>query len=226
MKKKFYVVWKGRTPGVYDNWEACKKEVEGFQGALYKGFPDLGSAEAAYAKGFAGFEKTENGTPKCSTTEREVKRKTDKNELSVFIAVDAACSGNPGKMEYQGVFVDFGTQPATTTTLFKSPVFENGTNNIGEFLAIVHALAWQKQKRTLYPIYSDSVNAQKWVREKKCKTKLQPNAKNEYLFELIGRAEKWLRENDDWMRENSLSIPVLKWKTEIWGEIPADYGRK
>lgn len=226
MKKKFYVVWKGRTPGVYDNWEACKKEVEGFQGALYKGFPDLGSAEAAYAKGFAGFEKTENGTPKCSPTEREVKRKTDKNELSVFIAVDAACSGNPGKMEYQGVFVDFGTQPATTTTLFKSPVFENGTNNIGEFLAIVHALAWQKQKRTLYPIYSDSVNAQKWVREKKCKTKLQPNAKNEYLFELIGRAEKWLRENDDWMRENSLSIPVLKWKTEIWGEIPADYGRK
>lgn len=219
-------MWKGRTPGVYDNWEACKKEVEGFQGALYKGFPDLGSAEAAYAKGFAGFEKTENGTPKCSTTEREVKRKTDKNELSVFIAVDAACSGNPGKMEYQGVFVDFGTQPATTTTLFKSPVFENGTNNIGEFLAIVHALAWQKQKRTLYPIYSDSVNAQKWVREKKCKTKLQPNAKNEYLFELIGRAEKWLRENDDWMRENSLSIPVLKWKTEIWGEIPADYGRK
>lgn len=219
-------MWKGRTPGVYDNWEACKKEVEGFQGALYKGFPDLGSAEAAYAKGFAEFEKTENGTPKCSTTELEVKRKTDKNELSVFIAVDAACSGNPGKMEYQGVFVDFGTQPATTTTLFKSPVFENGTNNIGEFLAIVHALAWQKQKRTLYPIYSDSVNAQKWVREKKCKTKLQPNAKNEYLFELIGRAEKWLRENDDWMRENSLSIPVLKWKTEIWGEIPADYGRK
>ena len=215
-------MWKGKAPGVYDNWEACKKEVEGFQGALYKGFPDKDSAEAAYAKGFAGFEKTENG-----------KRKTEKEEgfvspppFSVFIAVDAACSGNPGKMEYQGVFVDFGTQPATTTTLFKSPVFENGTNNIGEFLAIVHGLACQTQKRTLYPIYSDSVNAQKWVREKKCKTKLQPNSKNEYLFELIERAEKWLRENDDWMREKSLSIPVLKWKTEIWGEIPADYGRK
>ena len=146
--------------------------------------------------------------------------------FSPAIAVDAACSGNPGKMEYQGVFVDFGTEPATTTTLFKSPVFENGTNNIGEFLAIVHALAWQKQKRTQYPIYSDSVNAQKWVREKKCKTKLQPNEKNAYLFELVERAEKWLRENGDWMRENATSIPVIKWKTEIWGEIPADYGRK
>jgi ribonuclease HI len=129
-------------------------------------------------------------------------------------------------MEYQGKFVDFDTNPATVVTLFKSPVFENGTNNIGEFLAIVHALAWQKQKRTQYPIYSDSVNAQKWVREKQCRTKLQPNDKNAYLFELIDRAETWLRENDNWMRENANVIPVLKWKTEVWGEIPADFGRK
>ena len=222
MKNKFYVVWKGRTPGVYDKWEACKQEVQGFQGALYKSFPDKASAEVAFAKGFSGFEKTENG-----------KRKVEKEQLSnfhipfaAFIAVDAACSGNPGKMEYQGVFVDMGTQPPTTVQLFKSPVFENGTNNIGEFLAIVHALAWMKQKRVQYPLYSDSVNAQKWVREKQCKTKMQPNEKNAYLFELIERAEKWLQENDEWMKENVLAIPVLKWKTDQWGEIPADFGRK
>ena len=216
-KNKFYVVWNGRTPGVYDSWEACKAEIDGFAGALYKGFPDKASADAAFAKGFTGFEKKEPLTSHLSPLT---------SPLSPSIAVDAACSGNPGKMEYQGVFVDFGTQPATTTTLFKSPVFENGTNNIGEFLAIVHALAWQKQKRTQYPIYSDSVNAQKWVREKQCKTKLQPNDKNAYLFELVERAEKWLRENDQWMKENSAVVPILKWKTEIWGEIPADYGRK
>ena len=217
MKNKYYVVWKGNTPGVYDNWEACKKEVDGFQGALYKGFPDKASADAAYAQGFTGFEKTETLTSHPSPLI---------SPLSPAIAVDAACSGNPGKMEYQGVFVDFGTEPATTTQLFKSPVFENGTNNIGEFLAIVHALAWQKQKRVFYPIYSDSVNAQLWVRQKKCKTKLQPNNKNAYLFELVERAEKWLIENDTWLRDNALQIPVLKWKTDIWGEIPADYGRK
>lgn len=217
MKNKFYVVWKGRNPGVYTSWDACKKEVEGFQGALYKGFPDKASAEAAYALG-----PTESGKLKAESGKFSVFH----SPLSTFIAVDAACSGNPGKMEYQGVFVDFGTEPATTTQLFKSPVFENGTNNIGEFLAIVHALAWQKQKRTFYPVYSDSVNAQKWVREKKCKTKLQPNEKNAYLFELIERAEKWLRENEDWMKENSAVVPVLKWKTEEWGEIPADFGRK
>lgn len=219
MKNNYYVVWKGRNPGVYDNWDACKMEVENFPGALYKGFPDKASAEEAFTKGFSGFEKKEPIVPHFPLH-------TSNPPLSPAIAVDAACSGNPGKMEYQGVFVDFGTEPATTTTLFKSPVFENGTNNIGEFLAIVHALAWQKQKRTFYPIYSDSVNAQKWVREKKCRTKLQPDDKNAYLFELIERAEKWLRENEDWMRENNTVIPVLKWKTEIWGEIPADYGRK
>ena len=209
---KFYVVWKGRNPGVYDKWEACKKEIVGFAGALYKGFPDKAAADVAFAEGFTGFEK-KTAAPKVDLSHAK------EQPVSPAIAVDAACSGNPGKVEYQGVFVDFGTQPATTVPLFKSPVFENGTNNIGEFLAIVHALAWQKQKKVSYPIYSDSVNAQLWIRQKRCKTKLQRNAKNEALFQLVERAEKWLN-------ENPIEVPVLKWKTEIWGEIPADYGRK
>ena len=212
-KSKFYVVWKGRNPGVYDHWEACKKEIEDFAGALYKGFPDKAGAEAAFAQGFTGFEKKKEATPKIDVSQAK------EQPVSPAIAVDAACSGNPGKMEYQGVFVDFGTQPATTVPLFKSPVFDNGTNNIGEFLAIVHALAWQQQKKVSYPIYSDSVNAQLWIRQKRCKTKLQRNEKNDYLFQLVERAEKWLN-------ENAIEVPILKWKTEIWGEIPADYGRK
>ena len=99
LKNKFYVVWKGRTPGVYDNWEACKQEIDGFACALYKGFPDKTSAEAAFAKGFTGFE---NAAAKPNPMLATVK------PFSPAIAVDAACSGNPGKMEYQGVFVDFG----------------------------------------------------------------------------------------------------------------------
>lgn len=70
-----------------------------------------------------------------------------------------------------------------------------------------------------FPIYSDSVNAQIWIRQKKCKTKLQPNSKNAYLFELIQRAENWLA-------NNTVDIPIIKWRTEVWGEIPADFGRK
>jgi ribonuclease HI len=211
-KNKFYVVWQGRTPGIYSDWETCNKEIMGCKGAKYKGFPDRLSAETAFKQGPDAYW----GKDVAPVTDLS---KVAERPVSPCIAVDAACSGNPGKMEYQGVFVDFGTQPATTTTLFKSPVFPNATNNIGEFLALVHALALEKQNGWKYPIYSDSVNAQIWIRQKKCKTKLQPNAKNEYLFQLIARAEKWLA-------ENAVEVPILKWKTEIWGEIPADYGRK
>ena len=215
-KNKFYVVWQGNHPGIYDSWEACEQEIKGVKGAKHKGFPDRASAETAFKEGPENYW----GKGSQGDTPRVIDLSTAKEQpVSPAIAVDAACSGNPGKMEYQGVFVDFGTQPATATQLFKSPVFPNGTNNIGEFLAIVHALAWQKQKHLSYPIYSDSVNAQLWIRQKKCKTKLEPNAKNAYLFELIQRAENWLNNNE-------IEVPILKWKTEIWGEIPADFGRK
>lgn len=211
-KNKFYVVWSGRNPGIYSDWEACRKEILCCKGAKFKGFPDRLSAETAFRQGSDAYW----GKDVAPTIDLSMAKE---HPLSQAIAVDAACSGNPGKMEYQGVFVDFSTQPASKKELFKSPVFPNATNNIGEFLALVHALALQKKNGWKYPIYSDSVNAQIWIRQKKCKTKLQPNAKNEHLFELIARAEKWLA-------ENAVEVPILKWKTEIWGEIPADYGRK
>ena len=211
-KNKFYVVWVGHHPGVYDRWDACRKETEGVKGAKYKGFPDRTSAEAAFREGPDNYW----GKEVVPTVDLS---KAKEQPVTPAIAVDAACAGNPGKMEYQGVFVDFGVQPANAYNLFKSPVFENGTNNIGEFLAIVHALALQKKNGWSFPIYSDSYNAQLWIKQKKCKTKLQPNAKNANLFELVARAENWLN-------ENAIEVPVLKWKTEIWGEIPADFGRK
>lgn len=211
-KNRFYVVWQGRNPGVYSRWEDCKKEIEGSKGAKYKGFPDRTSAERAFMEGPDNYWGKEI-TPMMDLS--MVKEKP----VSPAVAVDAACSGNPGKMEYQGVLVDFSTTPTKKLDLFKSPVFENGTNNIGEFLAIVHAVALQKKEGWHFPVYSDSYNAQLWVKQKKCKTKLQRNADNEYLFQLIERAEKWLE-------NNTIDVPILKWKTEIWGEIPADFGRK
>ena len=211
-KNKFYVVWQGRNPGIYSSWEACEKEISGFNGAKYKSFPNRLTAETAFREGPDKYWGKEVTPLIDLSTAKE-------QPMSPIIAVDAACAGNPGKMEYQGVFVDFATQPATRQQLFKSPVFEQGTNNIGEFLAVVHALALEKKNGWKLPIYSDSVNAQLWVKQKKCKTKLLPNAQNEYLFQLIARAENWLN-------NNTIDVPILKWKTEIWGEIPADFGRK
>ena len=206
-KNSYYTVWSGRQIGVFASWDECRLQVEGFPGAKYKGFPTRESAESAFKNGPDSVEsdvKTQNFA--------SLPEDTPKPELNA-IAVDAACSGNPGKMEYRGVYV------ATGTELFKSPVFEGGTNNIGEFLAIVHCLAWQQQKHTSLPIYSDSVNGQKWVSQMLCRTKLVENQKNKYLFEVIRRAEKWLH-------DNTFRVPIRKWRTEIWGEIPADFGRK
>ena len=208
MKNKYYTVWVGRQIGVFDSWDECKQQVEGSQGAKYKGFPTREAAEAAFKSG-PDFNKSESEPIKSWESLPDGTPKPEPNA----IAVDAACSGNPGKMEYRGVYV------ATGTEVFKSPVFEGGTNNIGEFLAIVHCLAWQQKNRISLPIYSDSLNGQKWVSERLCRTKLVENEKNRYLFEVIKRAEKWLH-------DNTFRVPIRKWRTEIWGEIPADFGRK
>ena len=204
----FYTVWTGRQIGVFNSWDECRLQVEGFPGAKYKGFPTREAAESAF-KSEPDFTKSETESIKSWESLPDGTPKPEQNA----IAVDAACSGNPGKMEYRGVYV------ATGTEVFKSPVFEGGTNNIGEFLAIVHCLAWQQKNRINLPIYSDSVNGQKWVSEMLCRTKLVQTEKNKYLFEVIRRAEKWLH-------DNTFRVPIYKWRTEIWGEIPADFGRK
>jgi ribonuclease HI len=128
------------------------------------------------------------------------------------ISVDAACSGNPGEMEYQGVYTATGSQ----VFIKKFPL---GTNNIGEFLAIVHGLAFQKQHKMNVPIYTDSKIAITWVKAKKCRSKLPVNEQTKGLYEVVKRAEVWLR-------NNTYSQPLLKWDTRNWGEIPADFGRK
>ena len=128
-------------------------------------------------------------------------------------AVDAACSGNPGPMEYRAIDLQTGAQ-----VFHFGPI--HGTNNIGEFLAIVHALAlMDKQGITDKVIYSDSYNAILWVKNRRCKTKLEHTPETEGLFQLIARAE-------DWLWRNPQHAPVLKWETAQWGEIPADFGRK
>jgi ribonuclease HI len=135
------------------------------------------------------------------------------NIIHRSLSVDAACSGNPGLMEYRGVYTD------TREEIFRVGSFPNATNNIGEFLALVHGLALLKQQNSDLPIYSDSVTAMAWVRNKKCKTTLKAGKINQALFDLIERAEKWLR-------NNTYTNQIIKWDTQHWGEIPADFGRK
>ena len=242
-KSKYYVVWHGVTPGIYTSWEECKEQVIGCEGAIYKGFSTLEEAEEAYdSSPDVYISKAPSGSPKGGETEGEgvsVCNEGESNAVSApspketetktvpvlspsvgagggytleAVAVDAACSGNPGPMEYRGVYLRTGQ-----VIFHFGPVY--GTNNIGEFLAIVHALALMKQKGVNMPVYSDSRNAILWVRQKKCKTRLERTPRTEEVYLLIERAEKWLK-------ENPYTIPVLKWETRQWGEVPADFGRK
>ncbi len=116
-------------------------------------------------------------------------------------------------VEYQGVHTESGE------ILFKQGPFEDGTNNIVEFLGIVHGLAYCKQNWLYVPIYSDSWNAINWVHDKEVRTKQPITAANKKLFELIDRTI-------DWLKNNEYHNPVLKWETMAWDENPADFGRK
>ena len=207
---KYYVVWKGHKPGIYSSWNDCEKQIKGFTGAIYKAFKSKEQAMRAYKMDYNEF--VGNDVNKLGFIGDIWDKDVEKPDVK-SICVDAACSGNPGKMEYRGVEIVSGNE------LFRQGPFDDSTNNIGEFLAIVHALAYLKEKNSKLIIYTDSMNAMKWVRDKKAATKLVRSKKNERVFELIARAENWLK-------RNTFENKILKWKTDVWGEIPADFGRK
>ena len=208
-KQKFYVVWYGHRTGVFPTWEDCKAAIDGVKGAQYKSFLTFEEAKTAYNKEYADYKG--KNTKKKSLSKEEIEKIGRPNLYT--ISVDAASSGNPGIMEYRGV----DTQ--THEQLFHQGPFKQGTNNIGEFLALVHGLAYLKKIKSDRKIYSDSRIAIGWVKKKKCNTKLKRTTKNQAVFDLIQRAETWLN-------NNSYTTTIIKWETKVWGEIPADFGRK
>lgn len=220
-KQRYYVVWQGKQPGIYTDWDACREQVHGVQGARYKAFDSRAEAEAALKMPYDNVVKAvPHASPKAHGSVLVadgngmlcVRPGVENPPVLDALAVDAACSGNPGVMEYQGVYV------ATGTRVFHYRA-ERGTNNIGEFLAIVHGLSYLKKHGLKQIIYSDSVNAISWVRQRVCKSKLPVDARTQELWDYVHRAEAWLR-------NNSYSTEIRKWDTDNWGEIPADFGRK
>ena len=208
-KKKFYVIWSGHKTGIFTSWNVCKKYIKDFKGAQYKSFASKDEAEKAFKGKY--FDYIGKDTSKIKLSFEELKKIGIPNLNS--ISVDAACSGNPGKMEYRGVVTGSKKQ------LFLQGPFKKGTNNIGESLALVHGLSFLKQKKSLLPIYSDSKIAMSWVKSGQCRTNLQITSENKSLFDLVKRAEIWLK-------NNTYTTTILKWETKAWGEIPADFGRK
>lgn len=215
---KYYVVFKGFNPGVYDNWDEVKLQTIGFPGALFKGYSTSEEASEAY-RNFTGLEDRNElfNIISAAVPQREAHSKDalgDNPEIDNDAwAVDASCLGNPGKMEYRGVNLKTGE------VIFHSGPYEDATNNIGEYLALVHAMALMAKKGEYHNIYSDSRTAISWFRKKKHNSKLQSTQRNQKVLELLERADKWIQ-------THRFPGVVRKWETERWGEIPADFGRK
>ncbi|CAM3745535.1 ribonuclease H1 domain-containing protein [Aquirufa aurantiipilula] len=205
-KQKYYVIWAGHETGIFDSWGKAEKLIKNFPGAQYKSFDTKAAAEEAFKKNYwASIDTAKKTSVKKSIHSQAI--------ITPSISVDAACSGNPGVLEYQGVNTE------TKEVLFAQGPYPIGTVNLGEFLAIVHGLAYLKKIDCPFPLYSDSRTAIAWVRNKAIKTNLERNAETEELFQRVDKAIAWLK-------GNFYQTKILKWETEHWGENPADYGRK
>lgn len=212
MNRKFYVVWKGYSPGIYDSWEECKLQVEGFPGAEYKAY----NSQEAATKAFRGDYNEEIKLIKAIADHKNetINYEAIPDIIKDSIAVDGACAGNPGPMEYRGVDVITGAE------IFHVGPLADGTNNVAEYLALIHALAFlKKTENTHTAVYSDSRTALSWLRNRGHKSALKPTPNNAKIFDMLRRADYWIQHNVSYNR-------VLKWDTEHWGEIPADFNRK
>ncbi|MCF2488544.1 viroplasmin family protein [Dyadobacter sp. CY347] len=208
-KTKYYVVWQGRKTGVFTDWKECEAQIKGFEDARYKSFESIQEAEAAIQRNYWEFVAKKENKPAIAKDIPANIGKPIKNS----IAVDAAWNTASGDMEYQGIYYQTGER------IFLQGPFKDATNNIGEFLAIVHALAYLQKKESDLPIYSDSRTAIAWIKKKHANTKLALTPRNKPVFEMLQRAERWLA-------ANKFLNKILKWETEYWGENPADFGRK
>lgn len=209
-KQKYYVVWVGKQPGVYASWPECQRQVDQFEGAKYKSYESKAEAEAAYAAGWKrSWGQAKAASAGAKKTAAASGEKIDYNSISV----DVGTAGNPGPVEYKGVDTQTGE------VLFSVGPIAKGTNNLGEFLAIVHGLAYLKKLGSDKTIYSDSVNAINWVKKKEVSSTLVRDASTAEIWYLVDRAVHWLK-------TNKYPNKVTKWQTKEWGEIKADYGRK
>lgn len=223
--KKYYAVFRGRVPGIYDNIEDVLEQVDGFEGASFKGFDAPDIAATAFRNG--GFTPGQPATALRREREELGGLLTKANnsgtppadyfsipEIDLHgWAVDASCLGNPGIMEYRGVELMSGNE------IFRIGPFRDATNNIGEFLAIIHAWALMEKKGIQVPVYSDSMTGISWVKKKHIKTQLTETAANRPVFDMMRRGLQWLN-------THSFRTPLYKWHTKLWGEIPADFNRK
>lgn len=213
-KQKFYVVWVGKRPGVYNSWAECQEQTNQFFDAKFKSFNSSQEAEQAFHDGWQMHWGQKRTAKPVQEKLKSFVKDLPNEEIDInSISVDVGCSGNPGIVEYKGVDTQTGE------LLFYHGPIQKGTNNLGEFIAIVHGLAYLKKKGSNKTVYSDSKTALSWLKKQEINSNLARDSTTKEIWELADRALKWLH-------SNTYENKVLKWNTEAWGEIKADFGRK
>lgn len=200
--------WKG----VYYTWEDCQKALSDCKnGHSFASFKTVQEAQEALRCGSLRAYKEKAASRKIWLEPTS----TGEKVVLPCLVVDAACSGAPGPTEYRGVVLPDGHEA------FRHGPYKNGTNNIGEYLAIVTGLRWLESNSLAFPLYSDSACAIGWVKTHgTCNSHCE--AIGPELKQLIERAESWMRGPT----KDKMLQRVRKWKTDELGEIPADFGRK
>lgn len=193
-KNKYYVVWRGRETGIFDSWEACRASIDGFQGAQYKGYPTWEEAHEGHINGYWN----ETIIRKIDAADTEVIKRS-------FIT-DVQCDAE-GTMTYSIL------DNETLTYIYQSPKYLDANNNVGQFIAIVHALAHLARTSDTRPIYTTSDTAIAWTKKRECNTRLCRTLNNTNLFDLLIRANSWIA-------NNSFANQILKWNTASWGNPP------
>lgn len=204
---KHYVVRVGHKPWIYNNRTEAKSHIDGYSGAKYKSFPTLESAQQAYEHGFVG--------KKGQYTDNHL-RMLMSEDFEVSIATDAACPSNPWPIEYRGVCIN------NKKEIFSIWPLSGGSTNIAEYLGIIHGLAWMMDHSDYTILYSDSKIAINRVETNTFRTQIHETNENKELRDIIRRAQERLRNNPT----RKQKIVLKKRPTKLWGQIPADFGRK
>jgi ribonuclease HI len=143
MNTSYYVVHKGRVPAIYTSWSNCKKQIDKFEGAIFKKFTNKQDAELFLKNGFGENKKPRSVTRKENDDKKNNNKITDETiedeSDKIFIYTDGSCikcKNNISKGGY-GIYI-----PEKNLKIEAPLLNQKITNNRAEMTAIIDSLKY------------------------------------------------------------------------------------
>lgn len=133
MAKKYYAVKKGKVPGIYYSWDDCKKQVDGFSGAVYKSFTTLEEADT-FINGAVCKRECINENP-------QVKEVASQKEEEAVAYVDGSYEKSQKRYSY-GAVILYKDQIVELNGSGNDPELVDMRNVAGEILGSSYAIKW------------------------------------------------------------------------------------